>query len=172
MASATKAEKAVHTPIQVHVLRLVSSPTGTKFAELKVNAYGKWYSRLFPISRLAELDGKVLFDWLGEQSAPVFGRKERAAVFQQVEIQVRKMLTEHGRAPTEPTSVPVAERHGWTAKHFVSLYGAHSPKNCEILISPKLTMADRRHFGNVSLARVQKFYRAYGSEEPACQVLR
>ena len=166
MASATKAEKAVHTPIQVHVLRLVSSPTGTKFAELKVNAYGKWYSRLFPISRLAELDGKVLFDWLGEQSAPVFGRKERAAVFQQVEIQVRKMLTEHGRAPTEPTSVPVAERHGWTAKHFVSLYGAHSPKNCEILISPKLTMADRRHFGNVSLARVQNFYRAYGRKNP------
>jgi hypothetical protein len=86
MASATKAEKAVHTPIQVHVLRLVSSPTGTKFAELKVNAYGKWYSRLL----------------LGEQSAPVFGRKERAAVFQQVEIQVRKMLTEHVARPPSP----------------------------------------------------------------------
>ena len=159
-------KKAVRTPIKVHVSRLASSPMGTKFAQLEVDAYGKLHRAVFPVGRLAEQDGKVLFDWLGQQSAPVFGRKERAAVFQQLEAEVRALLTEHGHAPTKPTAVMVAERRGWMVKHFVSRYGVHGSKNCEILISPTLAMANARHIENVSLSRVQKFYRTYGPKNP------
>jgi hypothetical protein len=78
-------------------------------------------------------------------------------------------LQRHVHAPTKPTKpaiVLATDRRGWASGHFISRYGVHSPPRREILLSPAPGMADRKHFENVSLKRVQKFYRTYGRNNP------
>jgi hypothetical protein len=159
-------KRANRTSVKVHVMRLASSPAGAKFVELKVDAYGKSYVSIFELGRLAELDGKVLFDWVADQGAPIFTRKKRAQLFQKLVGSLTKLLNSEGRAPTKPTIALAADRRGWTSGHFISRYGVHSPPGREVLLSPNLAMADNRHFENVSLKRVQKFYRIYGRNNP------
>jgi Domain of unknown function (DUF927) len=106
---------------------------------------------------------------LAQQGAPVFRRKKRAELFQKLEGPLTKLLTDPGHAPTKPTgptNVLAVDRRGWAAGHFVSRYGVHSPPGGEILLSPALWMANRQHFKNASLKRVQDFYRTYGRNNP------
>jgi hypothetical protein len=169
VAVAKQNKSANRTSVKVHVMRLASCPSGAKFVELKVDAYGKSYVSIFEIGKLAELDGKVLFDWVADQGAPIFTHKKRAQLFQKLVGALTKLLNNEGRAPTKPTKPTIAlaaDRHGWTSGHFISRYGVHSPPGREVLLSPNLAMADNRHFGNVSFKRVQKFYRTYGRNNP------
>ena len=62
-------QKGNRTSVRVDVIRLASAPGGAKFAELKVDAYGKSYVSIFELGKLADLDGKVLFDWLADHGS-------------------------------------------------------------------------------------------------------